>query len=228
MSQEAYFSSVGGDDYFERNADGQGIPRREFPAFDLIKALPTGALPGIGRAAVLGGAGGREAAALAELLPEWTITNVDISERAIAFGKKTFPEINHHRISIASQMPSLAAVIGVQDLVFTVGVLLWVDRLSLSRAIANIDESLNDGGYLLITEFLPSGPRKNPIRHSPEHYTYKQDYSAPFLSLETYEVISMSSQVASEPQEISADERRLAHHLLRKDIAGRYPIGWSG
>ena len=106
--------------------------------------------------------------------------------------------------------------------------LLWLDRQYLARAIANMDECLLDGGILLIADFLPSGPRKNPIRHSPEHYTYKQDYSAPFLSLGTYELIAMSTSVGSHPENISADERRIGYHLLRKNLEDLYPIGWSG
>ncbi len=228
MSQEAYFSTVGGDDYFERNAEGQETPRRDLPAFDLIKALPSGLSPANGRAAVLGGSGGREAAGLSELLPGWQLTNVDISAKAIAFGRATFPQVNHHCLSITSRAPDLAGVIGVQDLIFAVGVLLWLDRRYLARAIANIDETLNDGGHLLITDFLPSGARKNPIRHSPEHFTFKQDYSAPFLHLGTYELVSMTTQIGLQHEELPADERRFGHHLLRKDLKELYPIGWSG
>ncbi len=228
LSQEDYFSSSGGDDYFERNSEGQGQPYLGAPAFELLRGLSEGTLPARGRATVLGGSGGRIAAGLSGVLPGWKLTNVDISAKAIDFGRTAFAEFEHYCLSITSKAPDLLSAIGDQDLIYVAGVLLWVDRRSLARAVANIDESLRDGGHLLITDFLPSGPRRNPIRHSPEHYTYKQDYSAPFLSLGTYELVSMNSHIAPQRDGLSVDERRSGHHLLRKDLSGLYPIGWSG
>ncbi len=228
ISQEEYFSSTGGDDYFERNAVEQGTPQRSLMAYELLNALPSGALPHDGRAAVLGGAAGGEAAALSELLPGWKLANVDVSARAIEFGKVAFPEIDHHCLSIATAMPDLHTAIGEQDLVFVVGVMLWLDRKHLARAIANIDGSLRDGGHLLISDYLPSTRRKNPIRYSPKHYTYKQDYSAPFLSLGTYELVAMNTRVTAHPEDLDTDERRGASHLLRKNLTELYPIGWTG
>jgi SAM-dependent methyltransferase len=228
ISQEEYFLTTGGDAYFFRNAQGQDQPRRDLLAWELIRELPARTLPEQGHAAVLGGAGGREAAGLSELLPGWRLTNVDISAKAIEFGRTTFPEIEHQCLSISGKDPHLATAIGKQDLIFVVGVLLWLDRQHLARAIANIDESLRDGGHLLIYDFLPSRARKIPIRHSPAHHTFKQDYSEPFLSLGTYELVSMKSYVGAEPAEIPADERRHGIHLLRKDLEGLYPLGWTG
>ena len=114
------------------------------------------------------------------------------------------------------------------DAIFVVGVLLWVDRAGLSRAIANIDESLRDGGLLLVSDFLPPTRRKNPIKHSPDNFTYKQDYSEPFLSLGIYETLAVCVQVAAEPADLNAQERRLAIQLLRKNLHGLYPIGITG
>jgi trans-aconitate methyltransferase len=224
-SQEAYFRSNGGDDYFERNRKGQESPRRGLLAYELIDALPPDALPSSGCATVLGGAGGREAAVLSERLPGWRLPNVDISKNAIDFGKSAFPNIEHHCLSITQVSPGLLAAIGAQNLIFAVGVLCWIDRQHLSRTIANIDESLQDGGYLLVTDFLPRTRRKNPIHHSPEHYTYKQDYSQPFLALGTYELVAMTTEVGPHPEELPIDQRRIAHHLLRKNLNESHQIG---
>ena len=68
---------------------------------------------------------------------------------------------------------------------------------------------------------------KNPIKHAPEFFTYKQDYSEPFLSLGIYETVAVSTRVAKEPADIDAQERRAASHLLRKNLTGLYPIGYS-
>jgi len=226
-SQEDYFRSTGGDQYFTRNVAVQSEPRRNHPAFRLLEQLPQGSLNPQGRAAVLGGAGGREAAALAEILPGYSVANVDISQRAIESGRAVFPLLEHHCLSLTSSDPGLSIVLGEQDIIFAVAVLHWIDRQHLARGIANIDESLRDGGYLLIADFFPSTNRKNPIRHSPEHFTYKQDYSASFLALGTYEVVASNTRVAPTPAQIPAQERRVADVLLRKNLTGLYPIGWT-
>ena len=227
-TQEQYFATLGGDEYFRRNLAGQEVALTDHPALEFLMATSGSEFPAKGRAAVLGGAGGREAAGLKERLPDWKISNVDISPEAIAFGRQTFPHLEHHCLSISSVAPRLSEVLGEMDVIIVVGVLLWVDRTGLSRAIANIDESLRDGGLLVIWDFLPPTRRMNPIRHAPNHFTYKQDYGEPFLSLGTYETVALSTRTAEQPAEIDAQERRLATHLLRKNLTGLYPVGYSG
>ncbi len=225
-SQEDYFAVSGGDAYFQRNAAFQGDPLNH-PAFGLLEAVRSELPEDSGRAAVLGGSAGREAAGLKGLFPGWTLSNVDISQKAIDFGKERFPHLNHYRLSLTVSGGNFTAALGEQDVIVVVSVLPWIDRRLLARAIANIDETLRDGGYLLITDFLPSTNRRNPIRHSPEHFTYKQDYSASFLALGTYEVVASNTRVAPTPAHIPAQERRTADLLLRKNLTGLYPIGWT-
>jgi len=212
-SQEEYFSRAGGDAYFDRNLALQSAPDRNHPALRLLgNPLPED-LSGTGRGAVLGGAGGREAAALQEIVPGWRITNLDISEKAIEFGTST--------------RPPLSEVIGPQDLTMVVSVLHWVDRSMLSSSIANIDRVVVDGGLLLITDFLPSARRKNPIRGSQGFYTFKQDYAAIFLSLGTYEIERMQVRTSREPADLDREERRVVDVLLRKRLTSLYPVGWD-
>lgn len=226
VSQEEYFRTVGGDAYFERNAAMQDEPRHH-SAFGLLADLD-GRLPEIRRAAVIGGAAGREAAALAELIPGCKVTNVDISPRAIEHGRAVFPHLEHRCASISAPGGEFADAVGEQDLVFLVGVLIWIDRRGLARAVANVDEVLRDGGLLLIEDFLPPTARRNPIRHAPEHFSYKQDYSAPFLALGTYDPVRLNTYVAAEPSGIPEAERTVAITLLAKNLYGRLPIGYAG
>lgn len=226
-SQEDYFAFSGGDAYFDRNETVQGDPLHH-PAFQLLEAVRAELPEDSGRAAVLGGSAGREAAGLEGLFPRWTLSNVDVSQKAIDFGKERFPHLKHHQLSLTAAGGDFVKALGEQDVIVVVSVLPWIDRRLLARAIANIDESLRDGGYLLIADFLPSTKRKNPIRHSPEHYTYKQDYSAPFLALGTYELIASSTQISSTPADFPAQDRRLGYLLLRKDLTGLYPLGYTG
>ncbi len=227
-SQERYFATRGGNDYFRRNLTGQDVALNDHPALNLLMDMAGEDLPSKGRAAVLGGAGGREAAGLMERLPgEWSVLNVDISPEAIEFGQRTFPQVEHHCLSITSVNPFLSDILGEVDAIFVVGVLLWIDRALLSRAVANIDQSLRDGGLLLLSDFLPSTRRKNPIKHSPENFTYKQDYSQAFLGLGTYEVVSVITRTTGGSETRDRDDRRIADHLLQKNLAGLYPVGFS-
>lgn len=66
------------------------------------------------------------------------------------------------------------------------------------------------------------------MEHSPDNFTYMQDYSEPFLSLGTNETVALSTRIAEQPADIDAQERRLATHLLRKNLTGLYPLGYSG
>lgn len=81
---------------------------------------------------------------------------------------------------------------------------------------------------LLISDFLPATRRKNSIKHASEFFTFKQDYSELFLSLGIYETVAVSVQVKADPADIDVQERRLATHLLRKNLTGLYPVGYSG
>lgn len=225
--QEEYFRSVGGDDYFKRNS-GHESPLDGHPSITLIQERFLHTLSHKGRAAVLGGAGGREAAALAKTLAGWELTNVDISQKAIDFGAAAYPNIRHRCMSITSTTPTLTETIGPQDLILVTGVLLWVDRYLLAQAIANIDLSLRDGGLLVIWDFMPPTNRRNPIRHSPNYFTFKQDYSKPFLSLGTYTMLGMESIILADPPDLDESERRAVTFALKKDLHGLYPVGYSG
>ena len=50
---------------------------------------------------------------------------------------------------------------------------------------------------------------------------------SPFLSLGIYETAAVNVQAAAEPADVDAWERRIATHLLRKNLTGLYPIGYS-
>lgn len=226
VSQEEYFRTVGGDAYFERNIAAQDEPKRPL-AFELLEDLG-GRMTDIRRAAVVGGAAGSEAAALTELIPGCQVTNIDISSRAIEHGRVVFPDLEHVCASVSAPGGAFADAVGEQDLIFLVAILHWVDRRGLAKAVANVDGVLRDGGLLLIWDFLPPSPRKNPIRHAPEHFTYKQDYSAPFLALGTYDRVRLNTYIAAEPSGIPEAERTLASMLLAKDLYGRLPIGYAG
>jgi SAM-dependent methyltransferase len=61
-------------------------------------------------------------------------------------------------------------------------VLHWIDREALLRVAAEVDALVEDGGYLIVSDFLPDRPTKVPYHHAKgaEIFTYKQDYAALF------------------------------------------------
>ena len=141
----------------------------------------------MGRLAVLGGASGVEASALANDLPGWSVSNVDISEDAILFGRANHPKIEHVHASIGD--PSLPDKLGKQDIVVAMAVLLWVGRGDLEQTFENIHRLLPIGGVLAIHDFFPPSPIKNEIRHDPGYFTYKEDYSHHFLASGAFKLL---------------------------------------
>lgn len=187
--QEEYFASIGGDEYFERNRARQDIGRK-IPG--LSKRIQEWALTrsSPGSLCVFGGASGSEASFLSSVLPGWTVTNIDISAAAIEHGRVVFPSVNHVVASLTER--DLERKIGVFDSVLLVGILCWIDRSALSRAILNVDECLKPGGVLGIHDFFPPCPKKNPMSHAENVYTYKQDYAKMFEAIGVFRVVEKS------------------------------------
>ena len=186
MKQDEYFRSLGGDAYFERNFHNQGVPRR-IPGFHEWIASYASNVGATGKILFLGGGAGVEAAAAKIDLPDWEISNLDVSEKAIEFGRKNFPSIRHYHASLTDR--DLGALVGNYDIVLAVGLLLWLDRQLLDVAVRNIDSLLIPGSVLGIHDFFPPEPRAVEISHSPGFYTYKQDYSNLFLSTGSYRLL---------------------------------------
>ena len=186
-SQENYFAGVGGDAYFRRNLAGQQS-ERELPG--LSTKITDWALEreSAGSICVFGGTSGAEAAFFSSALIDWRVVNVDISQDAIDHGRNIFPYLEHIVTSLTA--PELAKAIGTFDCVLLTGILCWLDRFLLSRAILNIDEVLKPGGLLAIYDFFPTSPRVNPISHADGVFTYKQDYSRIFDELGIFDPIA--------------------------------------
>src|SRR3989344_2198184 len=82
---------------------------------------------------------------------------VEPSLAAIQDGRKLYPKVAF-RQGVVSALP-----VGNKekfDLVIIHYVFHWVDRKNLLKSVAEIDRVLADGGYLIITDFLPNKPMK--------------------------------------------------------------------
>lgn len=114
------------------------------------------------------------------------------------------------------------------DLVIVNFVYHWIDRKNIFKVISNTDKLVNDGGYLIIGDFLPDFPQKKKYHHLPNEsvYTYKIDYSNIFQSLNTYKeihrtIFNHDHFIPGSIEFVDSNERGFCS-VLRKDLYGYY------
>lgn len=208
------------DAYFARNPGIMDIAPPEYPILQMLSHIQ---LPERGEMVDVGGAAGRVAAGFINLYPMWRGTVLDISPMATRAGRATFPALRFCVGSIIECVPRSMAGDGLYDLVKVSSVLCYLNRRDLSRAIANIDVSVRDGGVLLFSDFACSFPRRNSFAHHDSLHVYKQDYLQCFMSLgiydlQAYSVFQMES--GYDPTDVYDRQRIIA--VLRKDLSGKY------
>lgn len=215
MLQDTIFSKGEGDAWFERNP--QSYQADQDP---ILRTLLSHAIQPLDVLEI----GASRGARLAEIRNRYhaNATAVEPSERAVAEGRRSFPEIQFF-VSTAKSLPLPDEN---YDCVIVNSVFHWIDRKSLLGSIAEIDRVLKPNGYLLIGDFAPYSPKKVRYHHRPdaEIYTFKQDYSAIFLATAGYILLSQQIIGHTSPestQEISEYER-FSITLLKKLPTGIY------
>ncbi|HSJ10192.1 MAG TPA: class I SAM-dependent methyltransferase [Longimicrobiales bacterium] len=219
ISQEQLFLDGEADAWMQRNPSALEIAGPEHP---VLAALAAQELPDTGALLDLGGAAGRVAAGFLRDHAGWSATVVEPSGVAIASGSAAFPAVHYVQGSITS---AAAALAGQQafDVVVICGVLCWIDRACLSRAVASADAALRDGGLLVVCDFDAPFPRANPYAHRPGIFTYKQDYPACFMALGLYHMLHRSSFAHGSGADASDPyDRQWVTTVMRKDLFGRY------
>ncbi|WKT81359.1 class I SAM-dependent methyltransferase [Thermosynechococcus sp. PP45] len=218
--QDTIFVNQEADAWYERNAASATEPA---PANDrILRALSHLTLPAQGILIDVGGSSGRVAEGFRRQYPQWHCRVVEPSGKAIAAGKKAFPHLEFTQGSItqAQGLPWQEATIVVISSVFH-----WVDRSLLSRAVANVDLALKDGGYLVISDFDSPFLRANAYKHRSGLYTYKQDYAEIFRQLGIYHLIYRFSETLVDHSGSDLDDpydRQWVTSILRKDLQDRY------
>lgn len=184
MSQDRIFLEGEGNAWFDRNKTSLMAPNRFDWPLTLLDWLDVADQPR--NAVELGCANGWRLAALRKRIPGRLI-GVDASSEAIADGRIRYPALDL-RQGLLSNLPLDETF----DLVIVNFVLHWVDRSSLSRAVAEIDRVVADGGLLILGDFLPDRPTRRQYHHRPSKdvFTYKQDYAAIFEAFVTYRSIA--------------------------------------
>jgi SAM-dependent methyltransferase len=216
-SQERAFLEAEADAYFRRNRDVVAADSDD-PVLDALRQVhlkPRGLLLDVG------GAAGRIAAGYLRDHPTWEAHVLEPSADEINAGRKAFPRVNFQEASI-TQAHSISDG-GKYDIVVVSAVLHWIQRDLLTRAIANIDGALADGGLIVFADFGVPYPRANPYAPKAGLFTYKQNYSASFLALGIYHLEfwqSYTEGTAYEPSDPYDCQWSTA--LLRKDVQNRY------
>ena len=150
---------------------------------------------------------------------------VEASNEAVEAGTRDYPEI--------ALMQGTMADVPIRDrrfeLVIVYFVFHWNDRETLIGAVAETDRLVEDGGYLIVGDFLPDAPERRTYHHAGEGvYTFKQDYARPFLASNLYTEIARRTFDATrkdprpDPAVPAADRGMCV--LLRKSLVARYPL----
>jgi SAM-dependent methyltransferase len=218
LDQGQIFTRSEGDQWFKRNKStlDRLDPETDLPLkiIELNRLQPRSVLE-------VGAANGFRLAAISERYGAKAVA-VEPSADAVNDGKVKFPSVQFVRGEI-SAIPLRQSF----DLVIINFVFHWVDRTRLLRSIAEIDRVLENGGFLIISDFYPSYPTKVRYHHLPESsdvFTYKQNYSEPFLASGLYQLVHLltadhSSKVfgGSVPK-----YERIGAWLLRKAMTEHY------
>lgn len=222
MIQDKIFELSEADNWFLRNKEA--IISKEIKE-DLISGLIDRISNKDEFASVieLGSSNGYRLQFLKRILPNCKkFVGVEASKMAVEDGISRYGlEMYHSTLDVFNSMEKF-------DIVIVNFVYHWIDRENIFKAIANTDKLLNDGGYLIVGDFLPDFPQKRKYHHLPEEsvYTYKIDYSAVFESLNTYKEIYKTTFNHDNAElkhiEFSNSDKRGFCSILRKDLYGHY------
>ena len=151
------------------------------------------------------------------------VTAVEPSAEAIRNGQAGHPAVRFLR-GTAAQLSGLEAA--EFDLVIVHFVFHWIDRACLLRSAAELDRVLQDGGYLMIGDFLPARPQRVNYHHLPGQgvWTYKQNYAEVFLGTNLYDLIACIPFLhgTGELRHDAASTERSQIFLLRKRLQAGY------
>lgn len=179
MTEERFFLKSEADAWYKRNEHAL-VPAKRTGDIPLTiirrhKLTPKGVLE-------VGSSNGWRLEALRKYQPRASYVGVDPSRAAIQEGKKRFPKLSFHR-GVASALP----IKKVFDLVLIIFVLHWVSREKLFASLCEIDRAVAEGGYLLVSDFLPRKSFRNRYHHLKGGvYTWKMDYGALFEATGNY------------------------------------------
>lgn len=221
--QDRVFRTSEADSWFARNRSALRADAEHDPILRLVElyqlaprqVLEVGAANGY-RVAPMVERGGCSGAAL------------ELSFDAVADGRRRYPAVRF----VQGRAQALPFTTASFNLVVVNFVLHWLDRANLLPTVAELDRVLAPDGHVVIGDFYPPKPTKVRYHHvtDAEVYTYKQDYSLPFLASGSYRMVAMLTgrhggrTFAAD----AAPEDLIATWLLRKETGGLLAPGVRG
>lgn len=109
------------------------------------------------------------------------------------------------------------------DMVIYAFCLYLVDREDLFRIVCEGDRVLQDGGYLVIHDFLSDRAYSRRYEHAEGVKTYKMDYSRLWLANPAYRCIRKNIFGESGLQPTDRDDQYTVT-ILRKDLTSAWPL----
>ena len=143
---------------------------------------------------------------------------IDPSQKAIEEGQKLFPHLN---LKVGTS-DSLKFEDESFDFVLFGFCLYLVDRKFLPLSISEADRVLKNHGYLGITDFDSHIPHKRIYRHCKGIYSYKMDYSKPFLAFPHYTLAEKYSFSHTSDKFVEKVDERVANIVLFKDYTNAF------
>ena len=218
-NQEDIFINHEADAWFDRNISTVLEPVSI--DHNVIHGMISANIPKSGCFIDLGGGAGQVAAGITKLYSNWKGSVLEPSNKAIKAGSKVFPWIDFKCGSLTKEknLPDEVYDLAIISMVFS-----WIDRNLLSKAIANVDNLVKPGGYIIIQDFYAPFPRANNYQYDDKLFTYKQDYSLPFIALNIYTELYRKSGPVTHTSCDKNDmfDTWLMTTVLKKDLLGRY------
>lgn len=103
------------------------------------------------------------------------------------------------------------------DLVIYGFCLYLCDREDLFRIVMEGDRVLEDGGHIIIHDFMPLRPHSRPYMHQPGLMSYKMNYANLWLGNPAY----TSTRILA--KDVTSDNDAEITVLLKKDMKGAWP-----
>ncbi len=181
MKQKKNFLNKEGNQWFKRNSKSKLRNCKDFDSFiplikDKDKILEIGTSDGI------------KLDYLSKKIPSLNLNlfGIDPSYESINAGSKKFPKLNLKQ--------GTSDQIEFDDQYFNVVILGFclylVDRELLFKTVSEVDRTLKQGGYLVITDFETPFPIRRKYKYLKGLFTYKNNYSNFFLGGSHYSLVS--------------------------------------
>jgi ubiquinone/menaquinone biosynthesis C-methylase UbiE len=207
MNQKESFVSGEGDRWYERNREETG----DDPVLPIIQRH------GLHFSDVLeiGSADGRRLLRIKAAYPFANVSGIDPSQKAVA-NRATAISL---RCGTADDLPYNDNSF---DLVIFGYCLYLCDRRDLFRIAYEADRVLRDHGTMMVYDFHPPEPYRNPYKHLAGLFSYKMDHSRMFSWNPAYQVICQ--YVFPDPGTTSMDpDNRVGITVMQKNLAE----GWG-